>query len=481
MKKILLLTATLVFLLIPRTQAKDLQALFYHASFFSPVEGAFVETYLKVFGPSAEYVKTPRGTYQASLEITLLFKKDDKITDFRKYNLLSGEVTDTTKGMPNFIDQQRIPLPYGNYQLELFVKDNNSKSEPMEHAEELAMEFNNKDLKFSDFQFIESYKATQSENILSKSGFDLVPYVGDFFGEGQNNLTFYIELYNLDKKIGNLQDFLYRYYLESFETNLSLSDYSKFQRQKAAAVNPILATFPINDLPSGNYNLVIEARDKNNEILESRKVFLQRSNPGILINLSDISSIDITSTFAEKITSVDSLRFYILSLIPVGTMIEIQFAKNVSGIKDISQMQKFLYNFWKVRNERNPEAEWNRYKSMVLMVEDAYKTKIRHGFETDMGRIMLKYGVPDFVIDKKHKPSSYPCIYWHYNHFEHENNLNFLFYNPNLVGTDYTLLHSDAIGEIYNTNWIKELLVRNVQLQVSDTWGEDFEEFIFKR
>ena len=483
MKKILLLTATLAFLLIPRTQAKDLQALFYHASFFSPVEGAYVETYLKVFGPSAEYVKTPRGTYQASLEITLLFKVDDKITDFRKYNLLSGEISDTTKGMPNFIDQQRIPLPHGIYQLELLVKDNNSKSEPMEHAEMLAMEFNDKDLKFSDFQFIESYKATQSENILSKSGFDLVPYVGDFFAAGTNNLTFYIELYNLDKKLGNQEDFLYRYYLESFETNLSLSEYSKFQRQKAAPVNPVLATLPIADLPSGNYNLVVEARDRNNTLIELNKIFFQRSNPGIQINLTDIESLDITSTFAEKITSVDSLHFYIQSLVPVGNMVEIQFARNITGVKDLSQMQKFLYNFWKVRNETNPEAEWNRYKSMVLQVEDAYKTKIRHGFETDMGRVMLKYGVPDDVVDSKHEPNSYPYIMWHYFHLEDQNNKRFIFYNPHLAGAEYFLLHSDAKGEIYNPNWQKDLLGRNTTSKYGEYtsgWGDRFDEN-FKR
>jgi GWxTD domain-containing protein len=480
MKKIFLLSVTLAFLLLPRLQAKELQALFYHASFFSPVEGAYVETYLKIFGPSAEYVKTPRGTYQASLEITVLFKKDDKITDFRKYNLLSNEIPDTTKGMPNFIDQQRIPLPEGIYQLELLVKDNNSKAEPMEHAEVLAMEYNSKNLKFSDFQFVESYKATQNENILSKSGFDLVPYVGDYFPAGSNNLTFYIELYNLDQKIGKQQDFLYRYYLESFETKMSLSDYSKYQRQKAAQVNPILATLPITDLPSGNYNLVIEARDRNNELIELNKIFFQRSNPGIQISMTDIGSVDITSTFAEKITSVDSLQFYILSLVPVGNMLEVQFARNVTNMQDVSQMQKFLYNFWKVRNENNPEAEWNRYKSMVFQVENAYKTKIRHGFETDQGRVMLKYGVPDDVVDSKHEPNAYPYIIWHYYHLEDQNNKRFVFSNPHLVGTEYILIHSDAKGEIYNPSWEKELVNRNTKLDYTSGWGDHFEEN-FKR
>ncbi|TSA32113.1 MAG: GWxTD domain-containing protein [Porphyromonadaceae bacterium] len=468
MKKAIFLWACLTFLMITQVNAKELQALFYHASFFSPVEGPYVETYLKVFGPSAEYVKTARGAYQASLEVTILFKKNDKIIDFRKYNLLSAELEDTAKGQPHFIDQQRIPLPFGVYQLELILKDNHSKETPIENAYVLAMEFNKTDLKYSDFQFIESFQTTKQDNILSKSGFDLIPYVGDFFPSSVKTLTFYTELYNLDKKIGANQDFIYRYYLESFETNFSLGDFSNYQRQKASTVNPILATLQISDLPSGNYNLAVEARDRNNELISLNKIFFQRSNPGMQLNLSDIQSVDITSTFAEKITSLDSLKFYLQSLTPVSTMMEIQFAKNMMQTTEIKQMQKFLYNFWKTRNDKNPEAEWNRYKEQVLMIEDAYKTKIKHGFETDMGRTWLKYGAPDQVEENKHEPNAYPYIIWQFYHLGVQNNKRFLFYNPHLAGTEYILLHSDARGEIYNPYWMYELSGRTTNLRNYD-------------
>jgi len=483
MKRIFLLLTALSFLSISGIQAKEIQALFYHASFFSPAEGPYIETYLKVFGPSAEYVKTPRGTYQASLEITLVFKKDDKITDFRKYNLLSSEIADTAKGMPHFIDQQRIPLPYGVYQLELTMKDNNSKESPIEESKVLAMEYDNKAIKFSDFQFIESYKQTQAENILTKSGFDLVPFVGDFFAADDKNLSFYIELYNLDKKLGAQQDFLFRYYLESFETNVSLGDFSKFQRQKSGVVNPILASLPLTNLPSGNYNLVVEARDRNNELITVNKIFFQRSNPGMQIDLKDIQSVDITSTFAEKITSLDSLRFYILSLVPIASSLETQFARNATSTDEIPNLQKFLYNFWKVRNEKDPEAEWNKYKEQVMAIEQTYKTKIKHGFETDMGRVWLKYGTPNQVEESKHEPSAAPYAIWQYWHIEsgNQNNRRFVFSNPHLVGTEYFLIHSDARGEIYNPNWQIEIYNRNSsQKNYSNSWGDRASE-LFKR
>jgi len=464
MKKLLLLLSGLFILAIPQLGAKELQALFYHASFFSPVEGPYVETYLKIFGSTAEYVKTPNGTFQASLEVTMLFKKDNKIAGFRKYNLLSAELQDTLNTVPHFIDQQRVSLPLGIYQLDLLIKDNHSKETAIDNTYVVAMEFNNKDLKFSDFQFIESYQPSKQDNILSKSGFDLIPYVGDFFPSNLDKLTFYIEAYNLDKKIGENQDFIFNYYLESFETNFSLGDFSKYQRQKASSVNPLLASVPINELPSGNYNLVVEARDKNNEMISMNKIFFQRSNPGIQMNLSDIEGVDIISTFAEKITSIDSMKFYVQSLTPVASMLETQFAKNVVHSANLEQMQKYLYNFWKTRNDKSPEAEWTKYKSQVMMIEEAYKTKIKHGYETDMGRTWLKYGAPDQVEESKHEPNAYPYIIWQYYHITNQSNRRFVFYNPHLAGTEYILIHSDAKGELYNPYWLYDIYSRTTSL-----------------
>ncbi|MCD6346144.1 MAG: hypothetical protein J7L96_01860, partial [Bacteroidales bacterium] len=77
MKRFIITLATLSFLFTTNIQAQSLQALFYHAGFFSPVEGPYLETYLKVFGPSATFNKLDNGNYQASLRVTILFKQND--------------------------------------------------------------------------------------------------------------------------------------------------------------------------------------------------------------------------------------------------------------------------------------------------------------------------------------------------------------------------------------------------------------------
>jgi GWxTD domain-containing protein len=450
MKTLVLFWTFLVVMMTTATQAKELQALFSNAAFFSHAEGPYVETYLKIFGPSAEYVITPRGTYQASLQVTMIFKKGDKITDYRKYNLLSAELEDTLNSQPDFIDEQRISLPFGVYELDLSLSDNNSKESPISNTFATTLEFNDSSLKFSDIQLVESFKVTDQANVLSKSGFDLVPYVADFFPPSVQMMNFYTELYNMDKKIGEDQVFLFRYYIESSKDQVVMEDLAKFQRQKSAPVNPLLVSLPVFDLPNGNFNFVVVALDRNNEILATNKIGFYRLNPGIQLDEPDIKAIDITATFAEKISSQDSLIFYLQCLNPIASMRENQYADKILKSNDLKLMQKFLYGFWKTRNDQSPEAEWNSYKMQVLAIEELYKTKVKHGYETDMGYTWLKFGTPDQVDDSRHEPSAVPYVIWHYFHIENQSNVRFVFNNPHLVGTEYFLIFSDARGNRYD-------------------------------
>jgi len=228
-----------------------------------------------------------------------------------------------------------------------------------------------------------------------------------------------------------------------------MEDYIRFQRQKSAAVNPLLVTMPITDLPNGNFNFVVEILDRNNELLAKKKIGFQRSNPGLKLDESDIKAIDITSTFAEKISSVDSLIFYLQCLNPIGSIRENQWVDKIWKTNDIPQMQKFLYGFWKTRNDQYPEAEWNNYKMQALAIEELYKTKVKHGYETDMGYTWLKYGTPDQVDDSRHEPSAVPYVIWHYFHIENQSNVKFVFSNPHLVGTEYFLSYSNARDNRY--------------------------------
>ena len=103
--------------------AGNLKAYFTFCTFSSPEDGPYIETYLSVIGGSAIYSKTDHNTFQGKIEVTLVFKQGDVIKSYKKYNLLSPEIKDSLTERVNFMDQQRIPLPNGNYEFEVSIKD----------------------------------------------------------------------------------------------------------------------------------------------------------------------------------------------------------------------------------------------------------------------------------------------------------------------------------------------------------------------
>ena len=81
---------------------------------------------------------------------------------------------------------------------------------------------------------------------------------------------------------------------------------------------------------------------------------------------------------------------------------------------------------------------------------------------TDRGRVYLKYGEPNQISKFENEPSSYPYEIWQYYQVSNQrNNRKFIFYNPDLVTNDYTLIHSDALGETRDDRWRIRLTKRN--------------------
>ncbi|HPT14633.1 MAG TPA: hypothetical protein PK796_07595, partial [Bacteroidales bacterium] len=87
MKKIIFITAMLALTVPSYSNPSNLRAFWSYSAFCSPEAGPFVETYLSVLGKSVQYVKKENGKFQGSILVTMLFKQNDSIRDFRKYEL----------------------------------------------------------------------------------------------------------------------------------------------------------------------------------------------------------------------------------------------------------------------------------------------------------------------------------------------------------------------------------------------------------
>ena len=445
--------------------AGNLKAYFTYCTFNSPDNGPYIETYLSVVGNSTMYLKTRNNTFQSKIEVTFIFKQGEEIITFKKYNLLSPEISDSLGEKVNFMDQQRISLPNGKYEFEISIKDINTNDSPFKSTQILAVDYPENSISISDIELIESLKKTTTKSIITKSGYDILPYTSDFYPEFFDKIAFYSEIYNTSRVLGENENFLISYYIEIYENNKVAGNFKGFAREKAKPVNIFLKSFPIEKLPSGNYNIVIEVRNKNNELLKEKKIFFQRSNPkSTPLLISD----DYLNSFVAQMDRKE-LDEAIKSIEPISTNIEINFAKNQLKGKEGELMRQYFYNFWITRNPLNPEEEWSTYAKRVTTTNKLFSTGIKKGFTTDRGRIYLKYGKPNTRSEIKSEPSSYPYEIWHYYRVENFSNKRFVFYSPDIVTNDYPLLHSDMPGYINNPQWKVQLHRRTNQPIDMDT------------
>lgn len=467
----------LSFIVFSINSKANLEVYFMYSDFYSP-QGPYLETYLSVIGNSAVFVKNDNNKYHSEIEITMIFKQENNIITFNKYILKSPEITDTSVLKPNFIDLQRISIPNGIYKFELHIKDlHDTRAEVYKLSDIIDINFNEFETKYSGIQFIESIMPSKEENILTKGSYDLIPYISNYFPENISKLTFYTELYNVDKIVQG--EFLIKYYIESFETGKIDEISSRFKKYSSAPIVAILGELNIEKLSSGNYYLVVEALDRENRLIQRTKFFFRR-NKGFLAknDLNDLlKKFDISNTFTGKLSDKDSMMYYVGSLRPIANTDERSFIDYRLKKSTLDEMQNFFLEFWVKRNNVDPNSLWIKYKEQVDFVDKFYSTPIRRGYETDRGRVYLQYGAPNDKYISKHEPSAYPYEIWTYYRVGNENNRKFIFYNPNIAGQDYELLHSDLTGEIKTPNWERVLQKRNNTLynqdlkNADDSWG----------
>lgn len=497
------------------SEAQTLRAELAMARFNSPTEGPYLETYLKFKGNSLKLIKSEDG-FHSEVILKYTVNKDGKPV-FEDAFKMNGPTLKSDSVFQDFIDVQRIPLEKGDYQLVVSMRDVKDGEDQIvtvrqDFTIEKTIDFVStmrsgtaptfdpatgqampmvtssgmiEDINYfvSDIQMVDSYSKTSQRNILSKNGFDLVPFTSNYYPETRKNISIYVEIYNTDtrtinrkKAFGNLfkdKTDLHRYLINLFIENTDdgriLDDLRTFVKHDSAKVIPILHSFPLEDVPSGNYNLVVELRDYENELLERKVMFFQRNNPieeayVMPDELTDDQKLDLT--FVGKYNRPEELEEYLRCLHPISNQEEILQVNRKMNFNDVTMMKRFMYYFWKRRNPDKPEEAWLKYWKEVEKVNEAYTTNLRKGYDTDRGRVYLQYGPPNTISPNYFEPNTYPYEIWHYyvlrDHISaDQSNRKFIFAQTEPGTKEFKLIHSDAKNEITNIRWNYDLHKRS--------------------
>ena len=175
-----------------------------------------------------------------------------------------------------------------------------------------------------------------------KYGFELPPLYSNFVPESQYTLPFALEVYNTPKILGN-RPLTAKCYVEQAESHLA-----------ATASNIITMAYPPKEvvlvfnefntfnLPSGNYFAVVQLLDDRDSLLLLDKVFFQKSNPSVQLNLEEYSQTSIQGTFVEFDTNRKVLIDNVNCLYPISSLTEREFYENRMKTTPTDQLQQFF-------------------------------------------------------------------------------------------------------------------------------------------
>ena len=489
--------------LVGNVQAQ-MQALFGYSTFYLPQEDRpYMETYLQVDAWTVGFVQQPSGVYKATVEVTLVARQQDSVVYAKKYELGSPTVGSLDELDFSFLDVQRFSLPNGIYDIELSLRDLSIEDGvPARVSEKVVVNYDRRHPMISSLQPMAEATPTVGEGtILSRGGYDMEPYVSDFYPEQVEQMNFYYEVYNIEQEVGR-KPFLAMAYIERAETGSRLDGMQVVSRKNSAPLVPVYGSIDIKELPSGNYNLVVELRNRDNQTMMYKK-----ANPGV--KAKEMS--DFATTFAGKYTDEPQLNIYLDGLYPIASEMEKEVSRELIKRPGLEEKQAFLYRFWTARDAMAPEAAWLQYKERIDYVQEHFSYPRTPGIHTDRGRVYLQYGPPDFVRDEKNYVGAnkigsnqiqsfndmqmgsnqaptdglagtsqghvyyLPYQLWRYNKLETDDpNRVFLFWDEHRSGY-YTLLNSNARGEVQEVGWERRLCRQQLPEDAVGEVGEQFQ------
>lgn len=454
-------------------QARQSLSLHLDIVRFQGAESPYVELHVYVDGKGLVQVPTPDGNWRSALNLFFYFERDSLI---EQYDLVTLHSPVSEVANSDFLHILRYALDTGHYLLNLEAWDATKPLDTVKVKQEVEVWGIDSTWTLSDLMLLRDVKATQDEGNFVRNGIYMEPLPHRFYSKAASMLYFYQEVYGTT--VSDTDDvYHYVYFLEELSSlGARRVDKAISRKRKARPLDPILNQMDISRLPSGNYALVTEIRDREHRLINSSRVFFQRSNPGVTSGEYPDDVVDIRARYAFfDSLHIDELN-YALRAITARVMENERDLLN-AAIRNPNPEGKrnFLLNFYTRTDPADPSRAYREYMVIAREVDRVYKSGFGYGFETDRGYVLLKYGKPNELIDVEDEPHAPPYQIWVYDEFPFtgQRGVKFLFYNPNLAPGDYQLLHSTARNERQNPRWEIDLYSR---LGGGDIRGGNFQD-----
>jgi len=232
---------------------------------------------------------------------------------------------------------------------------------------------------------------------------------------------------------------------------------------------------PINDtfIKSGNYTLLFRLKTKENQkLLQEKKINFQtlrkpntyyqhQAKKNLLITQrvkSKKIQIDISKTFVNKYDA-DRLKKNIFALAPIAEKAELGALSGITKSNKVNELRQYFYNFWQNRNPEDPKAAWLEYAEKLNYCSRKYAYGAFKGYQTDMGRIFLRFGAPNRIVKATNERGARSYEIWFYTEMDQFTNISILFSQIGTMANERVMLHSDEPSFYFNPNWASQLFI----------------------
>lgn len=304
----------------------------------------------------------------------------------------------------------------------------------------------------------EIVQTDRNESPFEKSGYYFTVNPSNTFGGDYGTLCLYTEL-SLTESLVKSHDSITIHTKILDPTSREL--FKKTQRiHVSALITPYIASIPVDGLPNDSYYLTIAAEQNAQVIAKVQKVFYVESDMIISEEEEkvDVAQLDENLLFQSSNISKMSENELSDKVAQASYILPDDVRKSFQLTNELSEKQRMFYGFWRKKDlpRSRPLSSYNDYFSRVAFANQKYSYQKTIGWKSDRGRIYIMYGSPDRTVDELFSTQAKPYIQWQYigrGYRLSDGSRAYFYFVDKMGGGNFTLVHSNVMGEVSNPNW----------------------------
>jgi GWxTD domain-containing protein len=440
----ILFTLTIIF-----SQVTNEKGIELHLD-FNQFRGENGRTLLEVyysFGREAlEHYQTDEG-FVGKYEIVLnVFKQDSLLNKIEWIGIDVANSQEEILAGQTINDLRTLLLLPDIYKMEFGITDlnNNERTKVLKEIE--VKEFIKNEFDASEIQLSTKITKSTDQNRYIKNTYLIIPNPSLVFDLNNSILFYYLELYNLPLS-NNSADSIYQVLVSIKDANnqvvkaLPIKNYRK-ENESVVKVGNIY----VGALFSGVYYLDVKVIDplKGISLTRFKRFYIFRPVDQLVVHSNDDNreTIELSEYAVMSEEELDQ-EFNYVKYITTSDEVEMFESLNLTGKRE------FLFKFWKGR-EISGEDFKKIYFERMEFANKRYSVGNKKGWETQPGRVLLVYGIPDEITKERSAASMKNYEVWYY--YELEGGSQFVFVDMYGYG-ELQLVHSTVRIEIQDYNW----------------------------